>query len=251
MAKYRGRLERVARRRSASGEVKVPGASRPRRYGTARPVRMLVIDAANVIGSRPTGWWRDRPGATRDFTERVRATVTAGRLGSPVTIVLDAEPGQEPMRRTWTAWRLCTRPARATTRSPPSPKRIGRWSWLRPTAGWPNGSSRQRRGRRAELAARPARRLNLRNPSRGMRTVRHPAFWDGQRVHLSRAGTTSLAGLLDGRGPKAPRLDPARIVAKRTSTTTWQAGQWTGCLSTGTEDHQWPQTRRRAGPWVP
>jgi len=40
-------------------------------------VRMLVIDAANVIGSRPTGWWRDRPGAARRFTERVRATVTA------------------------------------------------------------------------------------------------------------------------------------------------------------------------------
>src|SRR5947208_15791305 len=50
---------------------------------------MLVIDAANVIGSRPTGWWRDRPGATRVFTERVRATVTAGRLGPPVTIVLE------------------------------------------------------------------------------------------------------------------------------------------------------------------
>jgi hypothetical protein len=52
-------------------------------------VRMLVIDAANVIGSRPTGWWRDRPGATRAFTERVRATVTAGRLRPPVTIVLE------------------------------------------------------------------------------------------------------------------------------------------------------------------
>ena len=50
---------------------------------------MLVIDAANVIGSRPTGWWRDRPGATRVFTERVRATVTAGRLRPPVTIVLE------------------------------------------------------------------------------------------------------------------------------------------------------------------
>ena len=50
---------------------------------------MLVIDAANVIGSRPTGWWRDRPGATRVFTERVRATVTAGGLGPPVTIVLE------------------------------------------------------------------------------------------------------------------------------------------------------------------
>ena len=52
-------------------------------------VRMLVIDAANVIGSRPTGWWRDRPGATRSFTERVRATVTAGRLDPPVTLVLE------------------------------------------------------------------------------------------------------------------------------------------------------------------
>ena len=53
------------------------------------PVQMLVIDAANVIGSRPTGWWRDRPGAARVFTERVRATVTAGRLAPPVTIVLE------------------------------------------------------------------------------------------------------------------------------------------------------------------
>ena len=50
---------------------------------------MLVIDAANVIGSRPTGWWRDRPGAARRFTERVRATVTAGRLDPPVTLVLE------------------------------------------------------------------------------------------------------------------------------------------------------------------
>src|SRR5438270_6232871 len=57
--------------------------------GLRDPIRMLVIDAANVIGSRPTGWWRDRPGATRVFTERVRATVTAGRLEPPVTIVLE------------------------------------------------------------------------------------------------------------------------------------------------------------------
>ena len=50
---------------------------------------MLVIDAANVIGSRPTGWWRDRAGATRRFTEQVRATVTSGRLDPPVTLVLE------------------------------------------------------------------------------------------------------------------------------------------------------------------
>lgn len=52
---------------------------------------MLVIDAANVIGSRPTGWWRDRPGAARSFTERVRATVAAGSLDPPVTIVLEGQ----------------------------------------------------------------------------------------------------------------------------------------------------------------
>src|SRR5436190_23648155 len=52
---------------------------------------MLVIDAANVIGSRPTGWWRDRPGAARRFTEQVRATVTAGQLDPPVTVVLEGQ----------------------------------------------------------------------------------------------------------------------------------------------------------------
>lgn len=52
---------------------------------------MLVIDAANVIGSRPTGWWRDRPRAARTFTERVRATVAAGVLDPPVTIVLEGK----------------------------------------------------------------------------------------------------------------------------------------------------------------
>jgi len=50
---------------------------------------VLVIDAANVIGSRPTGWWRDRPRAARDFVEGVRAAVIAGRLRSPVTVVLE------------------------------------------------------------------------------------------------------------------------------------------------------------------
>jgi hypothetical protein len=49
---------------------------------------MLVI-AANVIGSRPTGWWRDRAGATRRFLERLRATVNSGRLDPRVMLVLE------------------------------------------------------------------------------------------------------------------------------------------------------------------
>ncbi len=50
---------------------------------------VLVIDAANVIGSRPTGWWRDRPAAAREFVASVRAAATAGRIHAPVLVVLE------------------------------------------------------------------------------------------------------------------------------------------------------------------
>jgi hypothetical protein len=32
---------------------------------------VIIIDAANVIGSRPDGWWRDRAGAARRLYESV------------------------------------------------------------------------------------------------------------------------------------------------------------------------------------
>jgi hypothetical protein len=50
---------------------------------------VLVIDAANVIGSRPTGWWRDRAGAARSFVDQVRSAVTTARLDPPVVVVLE------------------------------------------------------------------------------------------------------------------------------------------------------------------
>jgi hypothetical protein len=34
-------------------------------------VDVLVIDAANVMGARPDGWWRDRAGAARRLQEQV------------------------------------------------------------------------------------------------------------------------------------------------------------------------------------
>ena len=49
-----------------------------------------VIDASNVIGSRPDGWWRDRAGATRRLVERLDRF--AGERGEPVVVVLDAGP---------------------------------------------------------------------------------------------------------------------------------------------------------------
>jgi predicted ribonuclease YlaK len=55
---------------------------------------MLLIDAANVIGSRPTGWWRDRAGAARSFVDQVRSAVASGRIDEPVTIVLEGQARQ-------------------------------------------------------------------------------------------------------------------------------------------------------------
>jgi uncharacterized protein YaiI (UPF0178 family) len=44
----------------------------------------------NVIGSRPTGWWRDRPGAMRGLVEQL--VKFAERRGDPVTVDLDGRP---------------------------------------------------------------------------------------------------------------------------------------------------------------
>jgi hypothetical protein len=52
---------------------------------------VVVVDVANVIGSRPTGWWRDRAGAVRRFTEQVRGAVRGGRLVAPVVLVLEGQ----------------------------------------------------------------------------------------------------------------------------------------------------------------
>lgn len=38
----------------------------------------VVVDAANVVGSVPDGWWKDRAGATGRLLERLRALAAAG-----------------------------------------------------------------------------------------------------------------------------------------------------------------------------
>jgi hypothetical protein len=38
-------------------------------------VQVLIVDGANVVGSRPDGWWRDRAGAARRLQERLLAAV--------------------------------------------------------------------------------------------------------------------------------------------------------------------------------
>jgi predicted RNA-binding protein with PIN domain len=49
-------------------------------------VTRWLVDGMNLIGSRPDGWWRDRPRAMRELVEELRG------LGEPVTVVFDGRP---------------------------------------------------------------------------------------------------------------------------------------------------------------
>ena len=37
-------------------------------------MEVLIVDGANVVGSRPDGWWRDRAGAARRLHAQLSAT---------------------------------------------------------------------------------------------------------------------------------------------------------------------------------
>jgi hypothetical protein len=54
---------------------------------------VLIVDAANVVGSVPDGWWRDRAGATRRLRDRLPAIAAAGLPGiaPPVEVILVVE----------------------------------------------------------------------------------------------------------------------------------------------------------------
>lgn len=63
----------------------------------------VVIDAANVIGSRPDGWWRDRAGAARRLLTRVeslgQAGLTPGELPAGPAEVAETEPAEVGLTR--------------------------------------------------------------------------------------------------------------------------------------------------------
>jgi len=52
---------------------------------------VLLIDAANVVGTRPNGWWRDRAKAARDLVDAVRAATAVSRLPHTVVVVLEGQ----------------------------------------------------------------------------------------------------------------------------------------------------------------
>ncbi|MBB5918503.1 rRNA-processing protein FCF1 [Nocardia transvalensis] len=64
---------------------------------------MVVVDAANVVGSRPDGWWRDRAGAARRLLDALEAAPDV--LTAEVVVVLEGaakravDPGAVPAGR--------------------------------------------------------------------------------------------------------------------------------------------------------
>jgi 8-oxo-dGTP diphosphatase len=64
----------------------VPGYRLHRDFAAAWPALrprvgqelVLVVDAANVVGSRPDGWWRDRHGATERLRDQLTRLADAG-----------------------------------------------------------------------------------------------------------------------------------------------------------------------------
>jgi hypothetical protein len=56
-------------------------------------VPLLVVDGANVVGSVPDGWWRDRAGAAIRLRDRLLVTTSAGLpdLPGPIEVTLVVE----------------------------------------------------------------------------------------------------------------------------------------------------------------
>ena len=47
-------------------------------------MRVLIVDGANVVGSRPDGWWRDRAGAAK----RLHEAIAAAHLGFDLVVLV-------------------------------------------------------------------------------------------------------------------------------------------------------------------
>jgi len=52
--------------------------------------RRIVVDAMNVVGSRPDGWWRDRDGAVRRLVSALQEL--GRRTGHRIAVVIDGRP---------------------------------------------------------------------------------------------------------------------------------------------------------------
>ena len=59
---------------------------------------VVVVDAANVVGSRPDGWWRDRAGAASRLLSSCARLAANGMTGTALSV---ADPGRELLAHCW------------------------------------------------------------------------------------------------------------------------------------------------------
>ena len=64
------------------------------RAGVPEPDLTLIVDGANVVGSRPDGWWRDRAGAAVRLYDELAGLAERGAAGIPAAQLATGEDGQ-------------------------------------------------------------------------------------------------------------------------------------------------------------
>ncbi len=63
------------------------------RAGVPEPDLTLIVDGANVVGSRPDGWWRDRAGAAVRLYDELAGLAERGAAGIPAAQLATGEDG--------------------------------------------------------------------------------------------------------------------------------------------------------------
>jgi hypothetical protein len=59
----------------------------------------IIVDGANVVGSRPDGWWRDRAGAAVRLHDNLAKLAERGHQGIPAGELATIEAAPAPARR--------------------------------------------------------------------------------------------------------------------------------------------------------
>jgi 8-oxo-dGTP diphosphatase len=80
------------------GEVRVCHAAslRAKENAICQRCATIVVDVANVMGSRPDGWWRDRAGAAVRLYAELADLAASGRVALPPEAVPPAAAGPPP-----------------------------------------------------------------------------------------------------------------------------------------------------------
>ena len=215
---------------------------------------VLVVDGANVVGSRPDGWWKDRAGAARRLHEallvadtpydevvlvlegQAKGGVKAGRDGHVRTV---HAKGERRRRRSSSRPRAAAGGATGSWSSPPTgSSRPGSGEWAprrsarpgcstssRPSpAGSAGGHPGDREGHGADHLGRgrparrrpPRRRRRCRAGRSGPRRPRTPAASDGEAPSEPPSTTASGLRLLHRSARARPTERPASLSTRRT-----------------------------------